>query len=345
MTPVSLRRMAAPLLVSSLLIACGGDSPVLPTSGIIQFTIATAGVDLDVDGYALRVDGVSQSAPTNGIAKWSGGEGVDSFARDELAINCDVTSRATSAEATPGKTRPVDLRVSCGPYLSNVLVFTNDGPQSDVLVMRPDGSRRGHLTTDHAVYATPAVPSDGQWVAVASQQSGGWHGIYPLDRCGKSRTLLVGHSPFEGSPAWSPDGKSIACRSMMSGPSGDYGRIWVINRDGSGLRQLSLETAGYSFDDGPSRSPDGTRVTYEGWVNQQQSILVANLDGTDRHQLLLPGQADLQPHWSPDGRAIVFDRVDNNLWQINRVSVDGTGLTKLSTTTLNELSAVWTKPL
>ena len=378
---MSARPAATLLLLSSILLACHGDSPVQPTAGTIRFTITTTGVDLDADGYSLSVDGVSQAVPANGVASWVGAAGTHAIALDGLALNCDATSTTTSASVTLGATTAVDLRVSCGPYLSNVIVFTTDGPGSDVLVMRPDGSRRGYLTTDHAVYAGPAVSPDGQTIAVASQAGGVWNGIYLLDRFGKSRTKLAGRGD-DSSPDWSPDGRMIVFESQMAGPYGDYGRIWIVARDGTGLRQLTPETDIYTSDAGPSWSPDGTKIvfsrsgelytilpdgtgltdlgipggypawspdgghlTFEGWANNQQSLFVADADGRNMRQLVQPVQADLQPQWSPDGREIVFERLESNVLQIYRVSADGTGLTKLSSAARNESSPVWTRVL
>lgn len=265
--------------------------------------------------------------------------------------------------------------------LRNVIIFTSEQfGFGEVMVMRPDGSRRERLTTDQAVYAAPVVSPDGQSIAVASFLGGSWNGIYLLDRFGKGRTKLVGHSTFDGSPAWSPDGTKLAFRSELPGPFGSYGRIFVVNRDGTGLRQLTPEVAAtdYKYDDGPSWSPDGTRLVFSrtgalslinadgtglistgvsgqdpAWSPDGTQIAYASMTGTDglfamdmsfsSRRLTAPAHLDRMPRWSGDGHQLVFQRGDGAALQIYRVDGDGSGETKLSTVAQHESWPSWSR--
>jgi TolB protein len=246
--------------------------------------------------------------------------------------------------------------------------------------MRPDGSRWQRLTTDQAVYTSPAVSPEGQTIAVNSMAGGTtWSGIYLLDRFGKGRTRLAGHSPTDGTPVWSPDGTKLAFGSTLPSQYGDYVRIFVVNRDGTGLRQVSPETVDWTVDTGPAWSPDGTRIVYShmgvltvvnadgtgatslgipgqfpAWspngariayvetANQHQSIFVADQNGANVRQLTTPAEADLEPQWSPDGTQIVFTRVEAGVTHIYKMNADGSGQTKLSIGTQSEWAPRWT---
>ncbi|HKW12573.1 MAG TPA: hypothetical protein VJO33_19450, partial [Gemmatimonadaceae bacterium] len=245
-----------------------------------------------------------------------------------------------------------------------------------VMVMRPDGSRQERLTTDQVSYSTPAVSPDGQTIAVASRAGGFWS-IYLLDRFGQSRTKLVpGRLSLDGSPVWSPDGTKIAFRGALSGPYGDYGRIFVVNRDGTGLQQVTPETADFTTDDvaawspdgaqlvyshsgviwavnadgsgaqslgiagfDPALSPNGQRITYEAYLNQALTIFIADRNGANARPLTTPVDGDSYARWSPDGGEIVFQRVVGHFSHLYKIAADGAGLTKLSTITASEYSA------
>lgn len=79
--------------------------------------------------------------------------------------------------------------------------------------------------------------------------------IYALDAAGgTARPLLTGMA-FERNPVFSPDGKRVAFISDRSGVT----NLWVANADGSGLRQLSQDTA-LTLYASPAWSPDGRSV-------------------------------------------------------------------------------------
>ena len=374
----------ASLLLTTVLSACGGgggDSVAPPTTGTLEVDIVTTGVDLDTDGFLLAFDGAFPGAiPANGTSSRSMSAGAHTLALSGLAFNCDATAAPTSAVVELGKTTKVDVQVTCAPYLRNVIIYTSEQfGLPEVMVMRSDGSRSERLTSDQVAYSAPVVSPDGQSIAVASYLGGAWNGIYLLDRFGKGRALLVSHS-LSGQPEWSPDGTKIAFTGTLTGPYGIYGRIFVVNRDGSGLRQVSPEVAetDYKYDGGCSWSPDGTRLVFERsgvlyFINADGTGLVStgvsgaspawSPDGTQIAYESISGgsdgiwamnasltprrlttaiQQDEYPRWSPDGLHLVFERVENNVSHLYTINADGTGATRLGNVAQSEYGASWT---
>ena len=88
-----------------------------------------------------------------------------------------------------------------------------------------------------------------------------------------------GESPWEAAPRWSPTGRQLAFESP--------GGIWVINADGSGLRQVALPDRRASV-----WSPDGSRIAYL----DEDSLYVAARDGTHVRSL---GTVELTPSPKP----------------------------------------------
>jgi Tol biopolymer transport system component len=374
----------ASVLLIAVLSACGGggDSTAPPTTGTFEFNIVTSGVDIDADGFLLAFDGAFPGAiPGNGTWSKLMSPGTHTLALSGLAFNCDATTTPTSADIELGKTTNVDVRVTCTPYLRGAIVYTSEQfGLPEVMVMRPDGSRAERLTSDQVAYSAPAVSPDGKAIAVASYVGGSWNGIYLLDRFGKGRTLLVSHSGASG-PEWSPDGTKLAFTGTLSGPYGDYGRIFIVNRDGSGLRQLTPEVAAtdYQFDAGASWSPDGTRLVFSrngvlffinadgaglvssgvsganpAWSPDGSQIAYGSINGGNDgiwamnasltpRRLTTPVQADQWPRWSPDGLRLVFQRVENNVFHLYTIAGDGSRATRLGNVPQHEYGPNWSR--
>jgi len=368
------------LLLTSVLSACGGDSTAPPTTGTVNFNVVTTGTDIDVDGFLVTVGGGSpQAISANGTLSISSPPGKQTLTIGGLALNCDVNAPA-SVTVVVGQTAQVDVHASCTSYLRNAIVYiSNQFTNAEVMAMRPDGSRAERLSIDQAGYSEPVVSPDGQSIAVASPVGGGWNGIYLLDRFGKGRTTLVSHSG-SGAPAWSPDGTRLSFSGTRPGPYGEYGRIFIVNRDGTGLRQLSPEvgpTDPYVYDDVSSWSPDGTRLVFcrmgvfflinadgtglmstgvsgrhPAWSPDGTQIAYAsfNSDGIwamdmyfTTRRLTTAVQQDEFPAWSPDGHQLVFQRMENNVTHLYKIAADGTGAARLGNALQDEYQPSWSR--
>jgi len=97
--------------------------------------------------------------------------------------------------------------------------------------------------------------------------------------------------------------------------------------DGTGLRQLTPDTPNYSFDGGPSWSPDGTRIVF----SRTGSLYVINADGTGLTDLARGGE---YPSWSPDGVHIVSGASSTGWWLLTMVNADGTNPVTVTRDTL-----------
>ena len=107
------------------------------------------------------------------------------------------------------------------------------------LAVSPDGGRVAYVVSGRE------LETNDSWseVRVSHVQSGKWHKV------------TVG-GKHEGSPGWSPDGKTLAITSDKS----EKGQVWLVSADGKGVaRQLTtLATGGGS----PAFSADGKSVFF-----------------------------------------------------------------------------------
>jgi TolB protein len=104
------------------------------------------------------------------------------------------------------------------------------------------------------------------------------------------------------SPAWSPDGRTIAFSTRRDGD-------WEVVTGPAG-GQVTKATDNWTNENQVDWSPDGSRIAYA----SERSITVSNRDGTEAR----PIAAGFQPAWSPDGLRIAFHKLKvDGLWLVN----------------------------
>ncbi len=109
-------------------------------------------------------------------------------------------------------------------------------------------------------------------------------------------------------PAWSPDGTRLAfCRFAMG--ENVMGDLWIVNADGSGLRQLT-KVAQNQIASQPCFSPDGQRIAFTLVTGKSNPLMIEQLitlqitadiwsigaDGSDPKQLTTDG-ISAEPAW------------------------------------------------
>ncbi|GEM_PF-5713714 len=129
--------------------------------------------------------------------------------------------------------------------------------------------------------------------------------LYTLDLATDKLTQLTFDAQRNDSrPSWSSNGKQIVFVSSKE----NNDDLFVINADGSGLRQLTNTP---ERETEPTWSPDGTLIAYvrkEGYLFLDSHIYSITLDGRQVRQLTNTRHEDTDPEWSRDGRFLMFNR-------------------------------------
>ncbi len=145
-----------------------------------------------------------------------------------------------------------------------------------------------------------------------------------MDRDGSNPRQVSDVSAWD--PTWSPNGAQVLFASYAEGLS----QLFVINVDGTGLRQVSNLPALRGRSDW---SPMDLVVTYSGkpW---ERELFAMNPDGSALRQISPAGGNSQGPSFSPDGQWVAFtayfDRYEVHGCEIYIVRVDGTDLRRLT---------------
>jgi hypothetical protein len=110
-------------------------------------------------------------------------------------------------------------------------------------------------------------------------------------------------------PSWSPDGAQLAFSSNIQGQG-----IYVINKDGSGLRKVVSTNTGNYVAWSPAPTADGQfKVAFDDIPlgRQDSDLYLVNLDGTDLVNLTNSvGPGDGQATWNPYGTHLAVKHCD-----------------------------------
>jgi len=221
------------------------------------------------------------------------------------------------------------VAVAAQPALSSAPVVGNsEGALAGTVVV--GGSRLNVRSGPGATYAIVAKEEDGAqlliqarsengaWFRVALADGGfGWVAARFVATEGNSDDLSVSDAisaasalaaPVTSLPI-SPAPISHSSISQSPNPPGLTGKLALASADGSiVLYDLTSGTANRltaGFD--PAISPDGSKIAF---LRGGQGLLVINADGSNE-RLLYGGGAEMRaPAWSPDGRFVVFSRVN-----------------------------------
>ncbi len=122
-------------------------------------------------------------------------------------------------------------------------------------------------------------------------------------------------------------------------------QIFVINSDGTGLRQLSDAQFGACQ---PDWSPDGTRLVFISPCEENQelyeiaSLYIINADGSGLEPLPTTGRGDFDPAWSPDGKTIAFTSMRNAFRpQVHIMDLESKEVVSLSSTDNRDYQPEW----
>ncbi|MHB0947704.1 MAG: hypothetical protein ACYC3Q_05490 [Gemmatimonadaceae bacterium] len=151
---------------------------------------------------------------------------------------------------------------------------------------------------------------------------------------GRNRTVSATHAGVNQTPAFSPDGGTIA----YAHTPGDGGDIYLVPANGGGARRITVGRGTLNLS--PTWSPDGRRIAFTSSRSGHPEVYIMDADGTNA-ELLTPfvfGEQSYQsnPDWSPDGRLVAYQSQVAGQFQLKTIGLRDRGTRTLTNVGRNE---------
>ena len=228
------------------------------------------------------------------------------------------------------------------------LAFTAslDGTPTIYLVNSDGSDQRPLNTSGERLEMSPSWSPDGKSVAFISRaKSGGDIDLRVVDVASGATVVVRGDGREKGPnpPVWSRDGRRLAFIGLDARGRNE---VWVVNRDGTGLREVSSKFDARGKAD-VSISPDGRRVIYIAGMRGPFHIVLTDVESGETRNLTEGVNAMHEsPRFSPDGQHLVFasTRDDEMLTRsdVFVMNVDGADVRNLSRHPNEDFNPHWT---
>ena len=290
------------------LISCGGDGgdpsgPELPAGTIAYSTNrATGSFDTEIHVLDLRTgtdmrlttsQGPDESpaySPNGQRIAFSSGRDGENFRIFTMSADGSDVRQLTDDHGTSPAWSPD----------GSTIVFASRSPDgvssSAIHLMNADGSNRRLLPVPVKAARGTRWSPDGQRIAfVDGTNPGGsdnrWQ-VHTVAVDGTDSRRLSGPTDNDVYVDYSPDGRSLVITSCFT-----TCRLFVVNADGTGRRQL---TSGSPGEFTRAWSSDGQRIAFaRGSGPGSVHLFVIDADGSNLRQLTTGTETSVQPAWRP----------------------------------------------
>jgi TolB protein len=310
-------------LVAALVIlsSCRKDAVVditpIHAKGEILFISRRISNSADWKMFLMNTDGTNQRAISNNIVRCSppilsqSGTKIAFTTYDDFYYNLYIIDVDGQNQTLLSKGKQFCGSPAWSPDDSRIAFVKNDnnvGGTYDIYSIKSDGSDETRLTNQDDNFSPQYLPDN--HAIIFSSSNNACTGIYKMNVDGGNKQLLTPPNKSFGNPKISPGGNMIAITSNDWKGS----QIFVMNADGSNLKQITFMVSSEYFDSGfprdgnsnPVWSPTGDKLVYVSYENGSPDIFTIHSNGTGNKRLTDTPLRDENPNWTKDGNYILF---------------------------------------
>ena len=260
-----------------------------------------------------------------------------------------LSAGAQNQQRVPGVDDLLNIRQAGGAQISpdgrrvaytvSEADFKQDAFVSQIWLAEVDSGQVFQLTRGDKSAGNPQWSPSGEWLAFTSDRIGGKNQIFAIRVAGGEAVQLTKAENGVGGFSWSNDGRSLAFIATDSNAEaaknrkeylGDFevvrkeynhSQIWTVDFAWALSEPVAgtQRTRGKDFSVGSlTWSPDATRIAFSATINPDlinggtADIYVVALGDNSVNKIVGQPGPDNNPHWSPDGKQIVFSSAMGN---------------------------------
>lgn len=231
----------------------------------------------------------------------------------------------------------IDVMPVWSPDKTRIAFFSQDDGVSDIYIMNADGSNALPVTNDWDVNPHASWSADGEQLAYSLPGRGADIFITNI-ALGRARQLTTTDATaIEFDPVWSPDGTQIAFTLTQAADT----EIYLMNADGSNIRQLTNAEGPARRSESPAWSPDGQAIAFVSNRTGNDDLFIINADGSELRQLTDHQWDEILPAWSPDGQQLALSADLDGDFEIVVINLDGEIVTQLTDNDVDDFMGDW----
>ena len=228
----------------------------------------------------------------------------------------DLATRQTSMVL---KTEMPDTAPAWSPDGKWIAFQNRSESDTEICVIKPDGTGLKNLTNNPAKDVTPAWSPDGKQIAFATNRGNVTQvfQLFVMNSDGTNQQRIYTSFASSASPHWSPGGDRIVfANDKEDFRTGNYEIFSIEPKDGESEKRLTFRKR---YDVSPVYSPNGKQIVFVSQADGNSEVYLMNRDGTEITRLTRNSAEDLAPHWSPDGRRIIFSSNRNGKFALYEI--------------------------
>lgn len=255
------------------------------------------------------------------------------FSSNRDGANRDYVIGADGKGERPIPALPPRARANWSPDGKGIWLATLSRGNDTSYIQR--GDLDGHISavvaTLHGRAAVLSPDNARKWAYTL----GGWTAnvVMIAGLAGDGAHAITDSSTIRWNIAWSPDGKQIAYTGNDATRSGLA--VFVMNADGSGVRQVTHFGDGEGNPQLPAWSPDGTRLAVQSSPRKGEQpggyIWIVDVPTGHATRIAHAGTyLDEIPAWFPDGKRIALQSDRTGRMEVWTMNADGTDQRQLT---------------